>query len=92
MQRKSVFEHAPNVRIHIILYSESLTRVFALHWNILLYPIILSADSEGPDSIVRTRRLTWVFAVGDTFSHCAAHITILGVCSFSNNIAANEEA
>ena len=42
--------HNAHVRVHIILYiAQSLIRAFALHWNILQYPMIMFADSEGPD-------------------------------------------
>ena len=33
--QKSAFEHAQNVRIHIILHMCSLIRAFDLHWNFL---------------------------------------------------------
>ena len=44
-------------------YPACLVRAFALHWNILQYPMILFADNEGPDQTARMRRLIWAFAV-----------------------------
>ena len=55
VKRKSAFEYSKNVQI--------LIRAFTLHWNILLYSVILFADSEGPDQTARMRRLIWAFAV-----------------------------
>ena len=51
------------MQIHIILHMRSLIRAFVLHWTILLYPMILFADGEGPDQTARMRSLIWAFAV-----------------------------
>ena len=42
----------------------SLIRNFAILRYVPQYPMILYADSKGPDQAVRMRRLIWVFAVG----------------------------
>ena len=57
-----VSKHAQNARIHIILQWQSLSRPFALHWNIPWYPMMF-ADSKVPDQTTRMRSLTWAFAV-----------------------------
>ena len=57
-----------NVRIHIILYVRRLIRPFALHWNILSYPMILFADSKGPD-LQECPHMP-----EDTFSHATVYI------------------
>ena len=49
---KSAFEHA-----------QSITQAFALHLYILQYPLILFADSEGPDQTAQMCRVIWTFAV-----------------------------
>ena len=62
--RRSAFEHAQIERIHIILHMrKSLIQTFSRHWNILLYPMILFADSERPDQTARIRRLISAFAL-----------------------------
>ena len=48
---------------HLHHPAQSFIRAFSLHWNILLYPMILFAESECPDQTVRMRRLIWAFAV-----------------------------
>ena len=62
----------------------------------LYYPLILLADSEGPDQTARMHRLIWAFAVHScpkTFSHGAALIRILKAGahhSLQNNINAQK--
>ena len=53
-----------------ILRMCSLIRAFALHWYIPWYPVILLADSEGPDQTARMRSLIWAFAV----RKCPKHV------------------
>ena len=61
---KGVFEHAQNAQIQIHpTHAQSLIWVFALHWYILECPMILLADSEGPDQPARMHRLIWALAV-----------------------------
>ena len=43
--------------------AQSIIRAFTLHPYIVLYPMVLLADSEGPDQIAQMRRLIWAFAV-----------------------------
>ena len=57
----------------------SMIRAFALHSYILKYPLILLADSEGPNLTARMCRLIWAFFVRicpNTFSHGAGHLAI----------------
>ena len=61
LKRKCAFEHAQNVQILMRMFS--LTLAFVLHSYILLYPMILLTDREGPDQTARMRRLIWAFAV-----------------------------
>ena len=44
-------------------HAQIIIRVFALYSYILRYPMILLADSEGPNHTVRMHRLIWDFAV-----------------------------
>ena len=55
---------------------ESLLRNFALHQYILQYPMILLADSKGPDQPAQMRRLirALLFAYATK-----AHLTIAGI-------------
>ena len=46
-------------RIHFILHMQGLIRVFALHSNSLYCPMIILADSEGPDHTARMIRAVW---------------------------------
>ena len=43
-------------------HAQSIIQVFVLHSYILLYPMILLADSEGPDQTALMRSLILVFA------------------------------
>ena len=61
-KRKCSFELVQNAQIQVHpTHAKSLIRAFALHWYILLCPIIMLAD--GPDQTARMHRLVWVFAV-----------------------------
>ena len=44
-------------------HAQSIVRALALHSYILWCPMILLADSAGPDQTARMHRLIWVFAV-----------------------------
>ena len=57
--RKNAIKHAQNVRIH----AQSISHAFALCLYIQYYPMVLLADSEGPDQTARMRSLIWAFAV-----------------------------
>ena len=46
-----------------LVHAQSIIRAFALHSHILQYPMILLADSEGPDQTAWSRRLIWAFTV-----------------------------
>ena len=48
---------------HIIMHMCKYHTGIALYWNILKYPMILFADSEGPDQTAWMHRLIWVFAI-----------------------------
>ena len=61
--RTSVFEHAQNAQIQIILLMRKVSSGRFLATHILQYPIILLADSEGPDQTAHPRSLIWAFAV-----------------------------
>ena len=63
---KSAFEHAQNAQIQTILCIWA----FALYIFILYCPMILLADSEGPDMGLRCPHIP-----RDTFSHDEAHMT-----------------
>ena len=60
-------------------HAQRLIRAFALHWSSLWCPMILFADSEGPDQTARMRRLIWAFDVHicpkTCFSHGSWHLT-----------------
>ena len=60
---KGAFERAKNAHSDHPAHAQSIIRAFALHSYILKYPMILLADSEGPDQTARMRRLIWAFAV-----------------------------
>ena len=76
-KRKYVFEHAQNAQIHIHpTHAQSLIRAFAVYWYILSCPMILLADSEGPDQTARMRRLIWAFAVSYSRRNDAAQLTL----------------
>ena len=69
---KYVFEHAQNAQIQIHpTHAQSLIRAFALHWYILLCPVILLADSEGPDQ--SDLGLRCLHMPEDTPSHGVVH-------------------
>ena len=48
---------------HRPAYTQGLIRVFALHWYIQLYTMILAADCECPDQTAPMHRLIWAFDV-----------------------------
>ena len=62
VKRKSAYEHAQNTQSDHTSHAQSIIRVFALNYYVLQYPMILLADSEGPDQTARMRRLIWAFA------------------------------
>ena len=79
--KKFDFEHAQHAQIQIILCMGKVSSgpLFSIHTFCSIYRFCLLADSEGPDQIVRLRRLIWAFAVRiyspeDTFSHDAAQV------------------
>ena len=77
VKRKRAFKYAQNAKNQIILRMRKVSsRPFTLHSYILWYPMILLADSDGPDQTAWMRRLIWAFAVRmcpkDTFLHGAA--------------------
>ena len=78
IKQKSVFEHEQNANSDHSAHAQSIIRAFALHSYILKYPMILFADSEGPDQTARPRSLICAFAVRTwtegTFSLGGIHI------------------
>ena len=67
---KCVVSHHP-------AHEQSLIRAFVFHWYILYYPMVLTADDEGPDQTVRICRLFWVCCPHmpeGTFLHSRAHL------------------
>ena len=70
-----------------LVHAQSLIQAFVLHWYILKKPVILLADSEGPD---QTKRMS-----ENTFLHGAAHFNSFGakfqttfvVCFFCNKLS-----
>ena len=69
------FEHVCNMHIQIILCIYNIW-VFALHSYILLYPMILLADSEGTDQADAQSDLCLhcPHLPKDTFSHGETHM------------------
>ena len=64
VKRKDVFEHVQNAQIQIHpTHAQTLIRGVSLHLYILECPMILLADSEGPDQTARMRSLIWAFTV-----------------------------
>ena len=65
IKQKSASEHAQNVRIHIILHMPKVSagHLLSIETFYTKYPIILFADSEGPDQTAWMRRLIWAFTV-----------------------------
>ena len=58
VKRNNVFEHAQYGQIQTIFCMRNVSSgAFALHSYILCCPMILLADSEGPDQTARMRRL-----------------------------------
>ena len=63
-KQRSVFEHAQNANIQIILRAHKVfIRAFALRSYNIYYIMILFAGGEGPDQTARMRRLIWASAV-----------------------------
>ena len=58
-KRKSAFEHAQNVQIHIILRMRKVSfgRLLSIHTFCSIQWFILLAVGEGPDQTARMRRL-----------------------------------
>ena len=60
--KKSAFEHVQMHRCRSFCTWTSFISSFALHSYILSYPMILLADSEGPDQTVWMWELIWALA------------------------------
>ena len=82
LKRNSAIENVPqSADSDHPAHAQSIIHASALDSYILQYPMILLADSEGPDQTARMRSLIWAFAVRispmTSFSQGAAYI----VCS-----------
>ena len=64
-------------------HAQSNTRPFAVHSCILPYPMILIADSEGPDQTARMRRAIWALCCShmpeNRFLYGTAHLVLKAV-------------
>ena len=82
VKRKNAFEHAQNAHSDHPAQAQSNIRAFALHLYIprMWYPIILFADSEGPDQTAKALadlRLRCPHLLEDTFSHGVAKMAVI---------------
>ena len=87
--KKCLRVHAKCAGSHHPALVQSIIRAFALYSYILLYPLILLADSEGPDQTAHPRSLIRAFTIRicpKTFSNSAAQIVsdVLSEC-FTNS-------
>ena len=70
---KSAFKHAQHAHLDHSVHAQIIVRLFALHSYILLYRMIVLADSDGPDQTA----LAICICPKTLLSHGAAHI----ICS-----------